>query len=221
MRCTARRLRRCAARLLLPAAAWVAAGCAAPQFTYVTDASANTYFKVPYHWQKIDDSSLAAQLRSSGFTAGAAVWDKGYDAGGIPSASHALSATATKPFALALVAPLSQVASNAMSYNLLRDFILPVTSTSRQAAAQRGFPLTGFQLLSDSVIAPGQGVHGVREIFDYTYPGGQTDTFDQVALTNSDDTMVYLLLVHCLSSCYSHNLSEIDTVMSSFTVRSP
>ena len=197
------------------------AGCAAPQFTYVTDASASTYFKVPYHWQKIDDSSLAAQLRSSAFTAGTGVWDAGYDAGGAPSASHALSATATKPFALALVAPLSAVARNAMSYNLLRDFILPVTSTSRKAAAQSGFPLTGFQLLSDSVVAPGQGVHGVREIFDYTYPGGQTDTFDQVALTNSDDTIVYLLLVHCLSSCYSQNLSEIDTVMSSFTVRSP
>ena len=84
-----------------------------------------------------------------------------------------------------------------------------------------GYPLHGFTLLSDRVITPGTGVHGVRDIFSYTYPDGRTDTFDQVALTNSDATMVYLLLVHCTSSCYSKNTSQIDTVMTSFTVRSP
>ena len=217
---TARRIARWTAWLLvLPPLA--VAGCAAPQFTYVADSSAKTYFKVPNYWHKIDDNSLAAQLQSSGFTTGGAIWDEGYDAAGMPSATHVLSSSVSKPFALALVAPLSTAATNAMSYNLLRDFILPVTSTSRQNAARSGFPLTKFQLLSDSVIKPGIGVHGVREVFSYTYPNGATDTFDQVALTNSDDTMVYLLLVHCLSTCYSKNTSAINTVMQSFTVRSP
>lgn len=217
---TAGHLGRWAAWLLvLPVSAMM--GCGAPQFTYVADGSAKTYFKVPYHWHKISDASLAAQLKQGGFSTGSGLWDAGYDANGMPSASHALSALATEPFAFALVTPLSPAASNAMSYNLLRDFILPVTSTSRAAAAKNGFPLTRFQLLSDAVIAPGSGVHGVREIFSYTYPDGNTDTFDQVALTNSNATMVYLLLVHCLSTCYSKNLSQIDTVMKSFTVRSP
>ena len=31
-------------------------GCAAPQFTYVANSGANTYFKVPYGWHKISDS---------------------------------------------------------------------------------------------------------------------------------------------------------------------
>jgi len=205
--------------MLLAVPALAVAGCAAPQFKYVTDSSANTYFKVPHQWHKIADSSLAAQLQRSGFSSGAGIWDTGYDAAGVPSASHALSSSATKPFALALVAPLSQAASNAMSYNLLRDFILPVTAAQRQVAAKHGFPLRGFRLLADSVITPGTGVHGIREIFSYTYPDGHTDTFDQVALTNSNATMVYLLLVHCTSTCYSKNTSQIDTVMTSFTVR--
>jgi hypothetical protein len=217
---TARRLARWTAWLLvLPALALV--GCAAPQFTYVADSSAKAYFKVPNYWHKIDDTSLAAQLKTNGFSAGTGTWDAGFDAAGIPSATHVLSASVSRPFALALVAPLSSAASNAMSYNLLRDFILPVTSTSRQNAAKSGFPLTGFQLLADGVIAPGSGVHGIREVYSYTYPNGATDTFDQVALTNSNDTMVYLLLVHCLSTCYSKNTGAIDTVMQSFTVRSP
>jgi hypothetical protein len=217
----ARRLRRRAYLLGLGGLALVTAtGCFAPQFTYVTDSTAMAYFKVPYHWHKIDDTSLSTELKSSGFSTGTGIWDVGYDANGTPSATHVLSGLATKPFALALVTPLSQAGSNAMSYNLLRDFILPVTSTSRQAAAKRGFPLQGFQLLSDSVIKPGKDVHGIREVFSYTYPDGHTDTFDQVALTNSDSTMVYLLLVHCLSTCYSHDVSQINTVMTSFTVGS-
>ena len=86
--------------------------------------------------------------------------------------------------------------------------------------SESGFPLTKFQLLRDDVLKPGQGVHGVRVTFDYTFPDGSTDTFDQVALTNSDDTEVYLLVLHCLATCYQRHHAEIDTVMKSFTIRS-
>ena len=220
MRRGARRTFRWAAWLLaVPVTA--VAGCGVPQVNYVADTSAQTYFEVPYRWHKIDDSSLAAQLKSNGFSAGGGLWDVGYDADDSPSASHVLSPAATMPFALALVAPLSRTGSNEMSYNLLRDFIMPVTPTQRQMAASNGFPLTGFQSIKDSVITPGRDVHGVREIFSYTYPDGQTDTFDQVALTDSNDTMVYLLLVHCQSTCYRKNTSQIDAVMKSFTVGRP
>lgn len=219
VRFTARRGWRFAWLLVLPAI--IVTGCMGPQFTYVADSSAKAYFKVPYQWHKISDSSLAAELKNTGFGAGAGVWDVGYDAAGAPSANHVLNDAATKPFALALVAPLNQAVSNAMSYNLLRDIVLPVTATRRQLAARSGFPLTKFQLLSDNVLTLGNGVHGVRDVFNYTYPDGNTDTFDQVALTNSTSTMVYLLLVHCQSSCYSKNTNQIDTIMSSFTVRGP
>jgi hypothetical protein len=60
----------------------------------------------------------------------------------------------------------------------------------------------------------------VRDTFDYTFPDGSTDTFDQVAFTNADDTEIYLLVLHCTATCYQHNQGMIDTVMKSFTVRS-
>lgn len=107
-----------------------------------------------------------------------------------------------------------------MSYNELRDIFLPVTSASRQSAAQTGFPLTKFHLLRNTVLTQEQGVHGVRVTFDYTFPGGSADTFDQVAFTNADNTEIYLLVLHCTVTCYQHNHSEIDTVMQSFTIRS-
>jgi len=70
------------------------------------------------------------------------------------------------------------------------------------------------------VLTQEQGVHGVRVTFDYTFPDGSTDTFDQVAFTNADNTEIYLLVLHCTAACYAHNHSQIDTVMQSFTVRS-
>jgi hypothetical protein len=201
-----------------------AAGCSAPQFTYVADGSANTYFKVPNNWHKISDASLAAQFRSPGssFGQGSGLWDVAYDGSAAPDAKHLFSPTTTQPFAFAFVAPLSAAGSNAMSYNGLRDVMLPVTQAARQAAAQsKAFPLTGFRLLRDIVLTPSQGVHGVWDTFEYTYPGGITDTFDQVALTNADSTQLYVLEMHCLASCYRHNQGEFSTIMSSFTVRSP
>ncbi len=195
-------------------------GCGAPQFTYVANSSSgantSTYFKVPYAWHKISDSSLASELKS---TIGGGSWTTAYEAGHTPTASDFLSFGTAHPFVFADVNQLSPTASNQMSYNGLRDILLPVTSTARQGASSQGYPLTGFKQIRDQTLALSQGVHGVRETFQYTY-NGTTDIFDQVALTNADQTVVYLLLLHCTTSCYSSDQSEINDVMSSFTIRS-
>ena len=196
-------------------------GCGAPQFTYVTNSGDHTYFKVPPSWHKIDPAALNKAINNGSSSSQAGVWTVGYDASAKPDASDVLSAQALQPFAYAVVGALSSTASSSLSYDQLRDFFLPVTSAARSNAAKSGFPLTGFQLLRNATLTPGEGVHGVRVTFDYTYPDGSIDTFDQVALTNADDTKVYLLLVHCTSTCYSKYTSQIDTVMTSFTVRSP
>jgi hypothetical protein len=199
-------------------AALVAAGCAAPEFTYVTNSAAHTYFKIPSAWNKIDKDALAAAFNNGSVPS--SVWTVGYDASDSPAASDVFSAQTGNPFAFSLVEPLNKKTVDALSYNMLRDFFLPVTTAARQKAASAGFSLTGFKLLRDAMLVPGEGVHGIRETFDYTYPDGSTDTFDQVALTNADGTEVYVLLVHCLATCYSQHASEINTVMTSFTVRS-
>ena len=191
-------------------------GCAAPQFTYVANSGQSTYFKVPNAWHKISDASLASQLKS---TIGAGGWTIAYEAGVKPTASDFLSFGTAHPFVFADVGQLTPTASNQMSYDVLRDLLFPVTSTARQNAATQGYPLTDFKQIRDQTLRLSQGVHGVRETFEYSY-NGIADTFDQVALTNADQTVFYLLLLHCTSSCYSSDQSEINDVMSSFTIRS-
>lgn len=191
-------------------------GCAAPKYTYVANSGQSTYFKVPNAWHKISDASLASQLKS---TIGAGGWTIAYEAGVKPTASDFLSFGTAHPFVFADVGQLTPAASNQMSYDVLRDLLFPVTSTARQNAATQGYPLTGFKQIRDQTLRLGQGVHGVRETFEYSY-NGIADTFDQVALTNADQTVFYLLLLHCTSSCYTSDQSEINDVMSSFTIRS-
>jgi len=193
----------------------IVTGCAAPQYTYVANSGQDTYFKVPYAWHKISPSALKAVTGSSG-----GVWTVAYQAGRQTRATDFLAFDTSQPFVFAEVGTLSSTGMNELSYDSLRDFFLPVTSTARSTASSEGFPFTGFSQIRDEVLTPGQGVHGVRETFDYT-DNGVTDTFDEIALTNPDQTEVYFLVLHCTSSCYSSDQTEINDVMSSFTIRSP
>jgi hypothetical protein len=194
-------------------------GCGAPAYTYVADGAAGTYYKVPVQWHQISQQQINALLQSEGGSS-AGIWSTAFDAGSGPNADHVLAGDLSQPFAFAEVLALNSTASNELSYNMLRDFMLPVTSSTRSTEAQEGFPLTDFKQLVDQTITGKAGVHGVRETFQYTFPGGAVNTFDEDVLTNADQTEVYLLMVHCINSCYSQNQNAINTVMTSFTVGS-
>jgi hypothetical protein len=192
-------------------------GCGAPQYTYVANSSQSTYFKVPYGWHKIDGGALQKAVQAALGSAGPG-WQVAYQAGKASDANDFLSFGADQPFVFAEIGSLTSTSSQQLSYDSLRDFFLPVTSTARQSEPA-GYPLTGFKQIRDQVLTPGQGVHGVRETFDYTYLGS-ADTFDEVALTNAEDTVVYFMVLHCTTSCYSTDQTQINDVMSSFTIRS-
>jgi hypothetical protein len=193
--------------------------CGAPAYTYVTDSTNSTYYKVPASWHEISSSSLNAALAAAGGT-GQGIWATAFDAGKSPAANNFLAFGVTKPFVFSEVGTLSSDASNQLSYDGLRDFLFPVSETGREtASASTTFPLTDFKSLRDDTITASNGVHGVREVFQYTYDSA-TDTFDEVSLTNADQTIVYFIIVHCTSTCYSQYQADINTVMSSFTVGS-
>jgi hypothetical protein len=191
-------------------------GCGAPQYTYVANSGESTYFKVPNGWHRISGDAL--QRAEAEFQYPSGGWQVAYEAGGDPRASDFLGFDANQPFVFAQIGPLTQAGSQGLSYNELRDIFLPVTSTTRQAEPA-GYPLTNFKQIRDENLTPGLGVHGVRETFDYTL-AGHTDTFDEIALTNAEQTVVYFMVLHCTTSCYSSDQTAINDVMSSFTIRS-
>lgn len=194
-------------------------GCGAPAYTYVADSSAGTYYKVPSEWHQISQKDLNAAIKAAGGSS-AGIWTTAFDANTAPSVDHNGSIDLSQPYVVAQVLALSSTGTNELSYDAMRDIWLPVTSSARQTAASEGFSGSNFAQSRDQMISGKQGVHGVRETFQYTLEG-VANTFDEEVLTNADQTELYLLQVHCTEACYTKNQNNINTVMSSFTVGSP
>jgi hypothetical protein len=190
-------------------------GCAAPQYHYVSDSADNAYFKVPPSWRQVSPSSLQA-AEGSQSQEGTYLWSEAYDDSAKPSVSNVFSATSS-PVAYSSVLALSSTERNDISFNSMRDLLLPVTSAARKAAAANHEELSGFASLSDQLITNGNNDRGIREIFDYDL-GTTLETFDLTVLVNSPTTKLYFLLVHCTATCFAANYHQIEAVVGSFTV---
>jgi len=190
------------------------AGCLSPSYTYVADSSDNAYFKVPPGWHEVSPSSLQ-QIQGQS-TQGTYLWSRAYDDSNSPSVKDVFSSS-LKPVAYASVLRLSATQAADVSFNSMRDLLLPVTSTARNAASAAHVALSGFQLLSDQTVTDSHHDRGIREIFDYNL-GVIPETFDLTVMTNSDTTKLYFLLVHCQTGSFAANYPQIEKVVGSFTI---
>jgi hypothetical protein len=218
-------------RQLLRTAAAIAAGvvltlvaaCGAPAYTYAADTADHAYFKVPSSWQQVDPTKLAevqnAFLTNSaaGSAGGAFTWSRAYTETPKPALGSLLTGSQT-PVVYASVQNLKDSLRAELSYDFMRDLLFPVTSQARQEANAEGEHLTGFDLVTSSMITEPDGVRGINELFEYDV-NGEPDAFDQTVLTNSETTKLYLLLVQCYQGCFASHVDQIKAVVDSFTVR--
>jgi len=198
--------------------------CSSSGYTYVKNSDDKLYFKVPAGWTRVDQGALDVEQFADPDSATAKVqkalnWSIAYDADDRPSPRHVFGPVAAEPVVYARVQRLPPDNRGAVSFDNMRDLLLPVTETARQGAMQQGVQLTGFEPLADEVINPEDGLRGVHLIFNYKV-GGVLQTFDQTVLANDDASKVYLLLVRCSAKCYSEQKDEIRTVTESMTVKS-
>jgi hypothetical protein len=89
----------------------------------------------------------------------------------------------------------------------------------QRAAANPASPYSGFGLISDEVLTPGEGIRGVHSVYQYRIQGGPAQVFDQTLYVNDDASKLYMLYVRCAAPCYEQRQQEIASVVSSFTVR--
>ena len=190
-------------------------GCVAPQYTYVTDSADSAYFKVPPSWGQVNQNTLQ-NAEGQASQEGTYLWSRAYDDTVKPSINNVFSST-NHPVAYASVLGLSSTQRSDVSFNSMRDLLLPVTSTARNAAAANHEQLSGFASLADQVITDRHNDRGIREIFDYDL-GTTLETFDLTVLTNSSTTKLYFLLVHCSAACFADEYKQIATVVGSFAV---
>jgi hypothetical protein len=220
-----RQLRRTATALTAAVAALMMAsltGCAAPAYTYAADSNDQAYFKVPSGWrqvspQLVSDAQQSISKTAAGSLGGKLIWSRAYTAATDLPASRLL-ADSPAPVVYASVQVLRDSLRAELSFNQMRDLILAVTPEARQEAAAEGAKLPPYKLLGSITVATSNGYRGIVEQYVYDI-GGLPDEFLQTVLTNSATTKVYLLLVQCLTTCFSTHAAQIETVAQSFTVR--
>jgi len=191
------------------------------------------YFKVPYGWQQVNQSDLCTVIAvAQGAKTCPAAWRIAYQGAQDPSAIYYLDFAANSPFVYAEAEPYvppngETPDEDPLTPEYLEDLFIPFTPQAQQDAEEemeeegQPYPLTGFKQLRDESLTLNGGFQGYRQTFDYTDSlTGKRDTFDEVILTNSTGSTIYLLVTHCTTTCYSQHETAINDVMSSFTVRS-
>jgi hypothetical protein len=199
------------------------AACGGPSYTYVTNSEDRTYLRVPNSWRPIDTTELGAAIgldptvdaNAQGF------WLAAYDAAADPSTAHLLGPHSADPAVFVGVQDIPPEWRGQVSLDLMRDFFgRPVSEMGRQrAAANPASPFSGFGLISDEVLTPGDGIRGVHSVYQYRIQGGPAQVFDQTLYVNDDASKLFMLYVRCSAQCYEQRQQEIASVVSSFTVR--
>jgi hypothetical protein len=187
---------------------------------YAIDKDSGVYAAIPNGWKKITTAQLT-KAESKSTADGAAerlanvVWQEAYT-----------TSSKTKPLAVfSLDAPEGAVVylrvrdlnyddMNSISYNDLRNIILPITSwLDDPTKANVDF------LLLDDYERVEKIARGVRTIFTFSDRAGISETVDQTALVSDDRTRIYILLVRAPTKYYKAHAKELQAIGDSFTVR--
>ena len=193
----------------------LAAGCAGPSWTYVTNSADRTYMKVPTTWHQVDGTALAGKLGIKPSSA----WFTAYDADATPSADHLFGPATASPIMFVYVRDVPESARGGFSLDTLRDMINPVSPSAQQQASMMSAPGEQVTTISAQVLTPGHGLHGVHVVYGKRSPLGSPQVYDQTGYLNDDSSKIYLFVVQCSVDCYQQRQKEITNVVSSFTVR--
>ncbi len=204
---------------LLGVLALLLSACGAPSQKYGESKSEGVYFTVPYSWHEITSAQLNAEEAKS--TSALVLdrlalvkWQEAYSQSSGLAAKDVYSLKAPDvPLVFARVRALYPEEANAMSYNLLRDVVWPVTDWVNNPTATT--PV--YNIVDDHEVVQ-KGARGVRTIFSVVR-AGVSQTIDQTSLMSPDHQKLYVLFVRCTTVCYNKNIKVMSRIADSFTVR--
>lgn len=196
----------------------VLSGCSSSQL-YAKDKIDGVYFTVPNGWTKVTQKTLNAREAESKATGAAdrlslVTWQEAYSKGGDATAADVFSLKAPKsPLVYVRVRDLSIDEVQSVSYNSLRDIIVPLTDWINKGQVSKDF-----QLIDDYERVE-KGARGVRTIFSFIGTDGAHQTIDQTAMVAPDHSKIYVLLVRAKTSDYQSAQSMLTKIGDSLTIR--
>jgi hypothetical protein len=193
--------------------------CGESSKLYPASKSEGVFFSVPNTWDEISSASLNKYERETAGTEGESrqalvKWQIAYSTNSKLKVSEVFDLTAPEaPLAFARVRDLEGTEINSVSYNSLRDVIVPITSLMNGDDPSA----PDFEILADQEVVE-KGARGVQTIYSFSIDGVK-QTINQTALVSNDRTTMYIFVVRCESKCYNKNEKKIDEIVGSFTVQ--
>ena len=193
-------------------------GCGESSKLYPASKSEGVFFSVPTNWKALSTASLNKYERESTEPEGAArqalvKWQIAYTTNKKLKVPEVFNLTApTQPLVFARVRDLESSEINSVSYNSLRDVIVPVT----QIIAGDDPSAPDFQILVDQEVVQ-KGARGVQTVYSFSIDDKE-QTINQTSLISNDRTTMYIFVVRCTTECYAKNKKKIEEIVSSFTV---
>lgn len=193
--------------------------CGQSSKLYPASKSEGVFFSVPTNWKALSSERLNKYEREStdpeAESRQALVkWQIAYTTDKKLKVAEVFNLTApSQPLAFARVRELESSEINSVSYNSLRDVIVPVTSIINGDDPNA----PDFEILADQEVVQ-KGARGVQTVYSFSIDGVK-QTINQTALVANDRTTMYIFVVRCESECYDKNQKKIEEIVSSFTVQ--
>ena len=198
------------------------ASCGAPSYRYLKNDGDKTYLRMPRAWGVLDAQTAAAQ---QGDTL-PVPWQRVFDAARPADQAHAELAEPDQVIGRLTVFYVNAKTADGLSAGALRAALSPLDVDPVEAAdasdAAKG------ALRDFKVEAREGGLRGSRVVYTVQTESGGTVVFDQTTLLDpkaypnplSGAAMfkVFALSLHCTTSCYDKAKSDIDDVVTSWTV---
>ena len=194
--------------------------CGEPSKIYAKNGELGVYFTVPSGWHKIAQEDIRSyELEGANASAKSkadlVLWQEAYSQHSGTSAKNILQLQATNSLtAFARVRALTIEESDAMSYNGLRNLILPVTDLISGTSQVVG----DFQLLDEKEVVTDKA-RGLETVFSFTPKDGENETVHQTALLANDRSSIYFFLVRCTTECFDSSQEVVNNIVKSFTVK--
>ena len=193
-------------------------GCGESSKLYPASKSEGVFFSVPTNWKALSTASLNKYEKESTEPEGAArqalvKWQIAYTTNKKLKVPEVFNLTApSQPLVFARVRDLESSEINSVSYNTLRDVIVPVT----EIIAGDDPSAPDFQILVDQEVVQ-KGARGVQTVYSFSIDDKE-QTINQTSLMSNDRTTMYIFVVRCTTECYAKNKKKIEEIVSSFTV---
>ena len=193
-------------------------GCGESSKLYPASKSEGVFFSVPTNWKALSTASLNKYEKEStdpeAESRQALVkWQIAYTTNKKLKVPEVFNLTApSQPLVFARVRDLESSEINSVSYNTLRDVIVPVTSIINGDDPSA----PDFQILVDQEVVQ-KGARGVQTVYSFSIDDKE-QTINQTSLMSNDRTTMYIFVVRCTTECYAKNKKKIEEIVSSFTV---